>query len=64
MEQEFLMKLAETYQTYNASIIEPYFANDMHYASTWVFDEMSSKSEYLDYLVGKLQTLKKTWFTD
>ena len=56
---EFLMKLAEAYQTYNASIIEPYLANDMHYASTWVFDEMTSKSEYLDYFVGKLQALKK-----
>ena len=59
MEKEFLLKLAEAYQQYDASIIEPYLADDMHYASMWVFHEMTSKQEYMDYLTGKLQTLKK-----
>ena len=60
MEKEFLLKLAEAYQQYDASIIEPYLADDMHYASMWVFHEMTSKKEYLDYLVGKLQTMKRS----
>lgn len=59
MEELFLNKLAEAYQTYDASIIEDYLAEDMHYASMWVFHEMTSKEEYMDYLTGKLQTLKK-----
>ena len=59
MEEKFLTKLAEAYQTYDASIIEDYLADDMHYASMWVFHEMTSKQEYMDYLVGKLQTMKE-----
>ncbi len=59
MEDLFLTKLAEAYQTYDASTIEDYLADDMHYASMWVFHEMTSKEEYMDYLTGKLQTLKE-----
>ena len=59
MEELFLKKLAESYQNYDASIIEEFLADDMHYASMWVFHEMTSKDEYLNYLTGKLQTLKK-----
>ena len=32
----------------------------MHYASMWVFHEMTSKQEYMDYLLGKLSTMKRT----
>ena len=60
MEEEFLLKLAEAYTKYDASIIEPYLAEDMHYASMWVFQELTSKQEYMNYLVGKLQTMKRT----
>ncbi len=62
MEREklFLEKLADAYQTYDASIVEDYLADDMHYASMWVFHEMTSKEEYLDYLRGKLNTMKRT----
>lgn len=59
MEELFLNKLAEAYQTYDASIVEDYLADDMHYASMWVFHEMTTKEEYMDYLTGKLQTLKE-----
>ena len=61
MEENFLNKLAEAYQTYDASIIEDYLADDMHYASMWVFHEMTSKQEYMDYLTGKLQPLMRCW---
>ena len=56
----FLEKLADAYQTYDASIIKEYLAYDMHYASMWVFHEMTSKEEYLNYLKGKLETMKRT----
>ena len=57
-EIDFLEKLAEAYQTYDASIVEKHLADDMHYASMWVFHEMTSKAEYMEYLNGKLKTLK------
>ncbi len=44
-EVEFLNKLAEAYTNYDASVIEEYLADDMHYASMWVFQEMTSKYE-------------------
>ena len=59
MEKEFLLKFAQAYQMYDATIIDNDLADDMHYASMWVFHEMTSKQEYMDYLTGKLQTLKK-----
>lgn len=59
-EKEFLEKLAEAYQTYDASVVEDYLAEDMHYASMWVFHEMTSKEEYINYLKGKLETMKRT----
>lgn len=62
-EIKFLEKLAKAYQTYDASVIEDDLADDMHYASFWVFQELTSKEEYLDYLKGKLQTMKNTGTT-
>ena len=59
-EIDFLEKLAEAYQKFDISIIENYLADDMHYASMWVFREMTSKEEYLNYLKGKLETMKRT----
>lgn len=55
---QLLNKLADTYTKYDASIIEEYLAEDFHYASMWVFDEITSKEAYLNYLRGKLQTMK------
>lgn len=63
MEELFLKKLAEAYQNYDASIIEDYLADDMHYASFWVFQELTSKEDYLDYLGGKLETMKNSGTT-
>lgn len=59
MEKEFLEKLAEAYQTYDSSVIENYLADDLYYTSFYVFQEINSKTEYLEYLNGKLQTLKR-----
>ncbi|MCQ2975483.1 MAG: hypothetical protein MJ211_11835 [Bacteroidales bacterium] len=59
LEQEFLEKLAQAYKNYDASLIETYLSEDIHYASMWVFEEITSKKDYLEYLNGKLETLKK-----
>ena len=59
-EIEFLKKLAEAYTTYDASVVEHYLSDDVHYASFWVFEELKSKTEYLNYLRGKLDTMKRT----
>lgn len=57
---DFLERLAKAYQTFDASLIEDYLANDMHYTSMWVYHEMTSKEEYLNYLTSKLATLKQS----
>lgn len=59
MEKEFLLKFAQAYQMYDATIIDNDLADDMHYASMWVLEELKSKEEYLGYLTGKLATLKE-----
>ena len=56
---EFLEKLAKAYQTYDATVVENELAEDMHYSSLWVFQELTSKDEYIDYLRGKLNTMKQ-----
>jgi hypothetical protein len=38
--------------------LEPHLAEDFHYESQWVFDEISSKQEYLDYIRPKLATIR------
>ena len=62
-ETVFLEKLAKAYQTYDAFIIEDDMADDVHYVSLWVFQEITSKEEYMDYLKGKFQTMKNTGAT-
>lgn len=58
METEFLNKLAEAYNKYDVSIIENELADDMHYASLWVFEEINSKKDFLNYLREKLYSMK------
>jgi hypothetical protein len=46
----------------NFSIVhlEPLLADDLHYASQWVFEEITSKQTYLDYIAPKLLAIKNT----
>ena len=46
--------------TLDASHLEPFLADDFHYASQWVFDEIESKNAYLEYIIPKLQTIRKS----
>ena len=38
--------------------LAPLLAEDFHYASQWVFEEITSKQQYLDYIRPKLEAIK------
>lgn len=38
--------------------LAPLLADDFHYASQWVFEEIQSKQQYLDYIRPKLEAIK------
>lgn len=38
--------------------LAPLLADDFHYASQWVFEELASKQQYLDYIQPKLEAIK------
>lgn len=42
------------------SAFEPWLADDFHYVSQWVFDEITSKVAYGAYIVPKLQTIRRS----
>ncbi len=57
---ELAVKYAEAWRQFDASIVEPYLDKDFHYASDWVFDEMPSRAEYMEYFKVKLDTLSRS----
>lgn len=57
---DLVRKYAEAWKCLDVSIIAPYLDKDFHYGSDWVFDEMPSRYEYVDYLYGKFNAIKKT----
>ena len=42
----------------SADYLAPLLADDFHYASQWVFEEITSKQQYLDYIRPKLEAIK------
>lgn len=44
----------------DVSCLEPLLADDFHYASQWVFAEIESKTEYLEYIAPKLEAIRKS----
>ena len=58
-QEQALRAYATMMNTLDASALEPLLAEDFHYASQWVFAEITSKAEYLDYIVPKLETLRR-----
>ena len=56
-------KYAETWKQMDASIVRPYLDKDFHYKSDWVFDEMPSRYEYMNYFRPKLFTIKRSGST-
>ena len=56
----FTHALAAAWNTLEVSPIEKLLADDFHYSSFWVYDEMTSAAQYLEYLKGKFETLKSS----
>ena len=54
-----LRAYARMINTLDASHIEPLLAEDFHYASQMVFEELASKQAFLTYIRAKLKTIKK-----
>lgn len=44
--------------TLDASKIEPILAEDFHYSSQWVLTDITSKQEFLDYIIPKLKAIR------
>jgi hypothetical protein len=53
-----LRAYAAMMNTLSLEELEPYLADDFHYASQWVLTEISSKQEYVDYIRPKLASVK------
>jgi hypothetical protein len=58
--EDALRAYAAMINTLDVSKLEDLLAEDFHYSSQWVFSELESKSAYLEYIVGKLQAIKKS----
>ena len=57
--EDFLRKIGRMYSEYAIEDISCHMEPDFRYNSFWVFEEMTSTVQYVDYIIGKIQTLKK-----
>jgi hypothetical protein len=58
--EQALRAYATMMNTLDASCLEPLLADDFHYASQWVFAEIESKKAYLEYIVPKMDAIRKS----
>ena len=58
--EEALRVYAKMMHSLSVECIEPLLADDFHYASQWVFEEITSKQQYLDYIRPKLEAIKRS----
>ena len=58
-QRQLVEKVALSWQNLDVNFLEPFLDNDFHYTSDAVFYEISSRREYVDYLRGKFETLKR-----
>jgi hypothetical protein len=56
--EDALRAYAVMMNTGEVSALEPLLADDFHYASQWVFAEIESKAEYIEYVKPKLDAVK------
>ena len=57
--EDFLRKIGRMYSEYATEDIRCHMESDFRYNSFWVLEEMTSAEQYVDYITGKIQTLKK-----
>ncbi len=58
-EEDALRAYARMMNCLDSSHLEPWLVDDFRYASQWVFDEIGSKAEYLEYIRPKLETIRQ-----
>lgn len=58
--EDALRAYAWMMNTLDASCLEPLLAEDFHYASQWVFSEITSKADYLVYIMPKLEAIRSS----
>ncbi len=58
-EEDFLCKIAKMYSEYAVEDIFHHMEPHFRYSSFWVFEEITSAKEYVDYITGKVQAVKK-----
>ena len=61
--EQALRAYATMMNTLDAACLAPLLADDFHYASQWVFAEIESKREYLEYITPKLEAIRKSGAT-
>lgn len=59
-EADALRAYARMMITLDAQVLEPLLAEDFHYTSQWVFEEIASKRAYLEHMRPKLETIART----
>lgn len=59
-EEEFLNKISKIYSQCTTVDIYPHMELNFHYSSFWVFSEITSAAEYVDYITGKAKALKES----
>ena len=50
---------AKAFNTLEISHLEPLLADNVQYASQWVFEEIKCKKDFVRYLGGKYEALRK-----
>ena len=58
--EQALWAYATMMNTLDTSCLVPLLADDFHYSSQWVFAEIESKNEYLNYIAPKLDAIRKS----
>ena len=57
---KLIAELCDAWEALNADLVEPLLADDLHYSSWWLMKETHTKDEYLDYLRGRFQSIRKS----
>ncbi len=59
-EEDFLRKIEKMYSTYAIEDIYCHMELDFHYSSVWVFSELTSARDYVEYITQKVQAIKRS----
>lgn len=60
-DNNLVYQVGEAWRTLNTDVLAPYLDKDLHYSSDFVFTEISSREEYLEYLTGKFNALSEEY---